>query len=160
MDVKLEKADASDSPVLHEMQKAAFWPLLEKYKDVETSPAAETLERVTSRITHREGVFCKIWADGKLAGAINIKWKEDERFWIGPLFVLPEYQGKGIAQEAMRQAEVQHPQAKSWELATLLEERGNCYLYEKMGFSKTGKYEKLNHLATLVYYRKSCGHKL
>lgn len=41
-----------------------------------------------------------------------------------------------------------------WELDTILEEEANCYLYEKMGYYKTGKVEKVNDKLTLVYYKK------
>ncbi len=33
-------------------------------------------------------------------------------------------------------------------------EAGNCYLYEKMGYQKTEKIEKINDRMTLVFYRK------
>jgi GNAT superfamily N-acetyltransferase len=152
--VTLEKAAVRDAPVLFNMQKTAFTPLLEKYRDYETSPANETIERLISRITQRQGSFLKIFADGQLAGAINVKWKEKNRFWISPIFILPAYQGHGIAQEAIRHVELLFPQAASWELSTLLEEQGNCYLYEKMGYIQTGKIEQLNEQATLVYYKR------
>jgi hypothetical protein len=29
-----------------------------------------------------------------------------------------------------------------WKLDTILQEEGNCYLYEKIGYRKTGKIEK------------------
>ena len=42
----------------------------------------------------------------------------------------------------------------NWELETILQEKGNCYLYEKMGYRATGKIEKINENMSLVYYRK------
>ena len=44
--------------------------------------------------------------------------------------------------------------AKTWELDTILQERGNCYLYEKLGFKKTEKTEIINEKMTLVFYEK------
>ena len=32
---------------------------------------------------------------------------------------------------------------RDWELDTILQETGNCYLYEKMGYYQTGKTEKV-----------------
>ena len=155
MAVILEKAVEADVPVLFAMQLASFTPLLEKYQDYETSPAAETIGRLAGRVNNPQGSFYKILAAGQTAGAINVKWKEENRFWIGPLFVLPEYQGQGFAQSAICQVESLYPTAESWELFTLLEEQGNCYLYEKLGYRKTGKIKKLNNRATLVHYRKN-----
>lgn len=36
----------------------------------------------------------------------------------------------------------------------ILQEKGNCYLYEKMGYKATGKTEKINDKMTLVFYEK------
>ena len=34
-------------------------------------------------------------------------------------------------------------------------EKGNLYLYEKMGYKQTGKTEVINERLTLVFYRKN-----
>ena len=34
--------------------------------------------------------------------------------------------------------------SENWELPTILQEKGNCYLYEKLGYKKTGKTEAIN----------------
>lgn len=35
-----------------------------------------------------------------------------------------------------------------------LKGKGNCYLYEKMGYCQTGKTRKINDNLTLVFYKK------
>lgn len=55
--------------------------------------------------------------------------------------------------EAIIEAERIHG-SDNWELDTILEEIGNCYLYEKLGYCKTGKIEKINDKLTLVFYKK------
>ncbi len=72
------------------------------------------------------------------------------------MFILPEFQGMGIAQKAIHLIERQFPQATTWELRTILEEKCNCYLYEKMGYSLTGETKRLNENLTLVGYKKIC----
>lgn len=156
MEVRLERATIEDAQVIYDSQVKAFMPLLEKYRDYETNPANETIERVISRISNPNGGFYKIVADNKLIGAICVVRKEDAQLWISPMFIVPSYQGKGIAQRSITLIEGMFPQAKSWELATILEEKINCYLYEKMGYSKTGVSKKLNNHATLVFYKKFC----
>lgn len=42
----------------------------------------------------------------------------------------------------------------NWELDTILQEEGNCYLYEKMGYHRTGKTVAINDKLTLVFYEK------
>jgi GNAT superfamily N-acetyltransferase len=154
MDIRLEKAVNEDAEAIFQIQIKAFQPLLEKYKDNQTNPANESIDRVLTRINRPNGGFYKILADQTLVGAICIHWKEESQFWISPMFILPEFQGKGIAQGAILLAEKMLPHAASWELATILEEERNCYLYEKMGYVKTGVRKKLNELATLVFYKR------
>ncbi|MRG87607.1 GNAT family N-acetyltransferase [Salinibacillus xinjiangensis] len=156
MEVRLDKATDKDAKFIFDIQVKAFKPLLDKYKDYETNPANETVERVITRINNPNSDFYKIFADNKLVGAICISWKEEVQFWISPMFVLSSYQGMGVAQKAIILIEEMFPQATTWELATIIEEERNCYLYEKMGYTKTGVRKKINDNATLIYYKKVC----
>ena len=87
--------------------------------------------------------------------SINIR-KLDEigSYKLHIINVLPEYQGRGIGQEAIRLAEGLFPDAKSWCLETLEDMPNNRHLYEKAGYKFTGKTEKINDKLTLVYYQK------
>ena len=40
-------------------------------------------------------------------------------------------------------------------LDTILQEEGNCYLYEKLGYKRTGKIEHINERMDIVYYEKN-----
>ncbi len=42
----------------------------------------------------------------------------------------------------------------NWQLDTILQEKQNCYLYEKMGYRRTGKMEKVNGKMDIVDYEK------
>ncbi|HJF31343.1 MAG TPA: GNAT family N-acetyltransferase [Sporosarcina psychrophila] len=154
MKVLLEKAIESDAQSIFDIQVNAFSPLLDIYEDYNTNPANETIERMLTRINTPSGAVYKIITDTTLVGAICVFWKEETQFWISPMFILPKYQGQGIAQKAITQIEKIFPQAVCWELATIAEEKRNCYLYEKMGFSKTGKIKKINERTTHVYFKK------
>ena len=153
-EVSLERATIKDAEALFEMQVKAFTPLMEMYKDYAINPANETIDRVIARITNPNGVFYKILLDTKPIGGICIFWKEEARFWISPMFILPEYQGQGVAKKTILLAEESFSQAVSWELATILEEKRNCHLYEKMGYVLTGEKRRINEHTTLVYYKK------
>ena len=72
---------------------------------------------------------------------------------ISPLFVMPEYRGKGVTQAAIRAAEAIHG-SENWQLGTILQEEGNCHLYEKMGYHQTGETKVINARMTLVFYEK------
>ncbi|MDQ0429308.1 GNAT superfamily N-acetyltransferase [Planomicrobium stackebrandtii] len=155
MKIRLEKATASDASAILAMQKSAFLPLLERYQDYDTNPANEKLERVLGRIESQGSFYYKIMAQEKMAGAIRIKRDAGNRFWVSPLFVDPRFQGLGIAGEAMKQAELLHAEAGIWELATILEEEGNCRFYINLGYRATGVIEELNNRATLGYFKKT-----
>ena len=72
---------------------------------------------------------------------------------ISPLFILPNFRGRGYATQAIIEAEKINGD-KNWFLDTILQEEGNCALYEKMGYVATGKTELLNDRMTLVDYEK------
>ncbi|WP_426454983.1 GNAT family N-acetyltransferase [Paenibacillus sp. S-38] len=156
MNISLQKAVESDAERIFSMQVRAFLPLLEKYQDYETSPANMTVEQVRARIRQPQSRYYLILSDGQPAGAIRVVRREEEKYWISPIFILPEYQGRGLAQRTIERVWELHSEAPCWHLATLLEEERNCYLYEKMGFVRTGEQKRLNERATLVFYRKEC----
>ncbi|MGE7624042.1 GNAT family N-acetyltransferase [Viridibacillus sp. NPDC096237] len=133
------------------MQKKAFQKLLDKYQDYETNPANESIERLTEKI--QNGSFFKIISDNKFVGAIRIVQRNNSN-WISPIFILPEYQGKGIAQKAMLLAEDLFSEYNVWELQTILQENSNCYLYEKIGYKRTDFERQINSRMTLIGYKK------
>ncbi len=154
MEIRLEKATLSDAPRLWQAQREAFAELLEKYQDHDTNPGAEPLSTIERKVTQQGSTFYLIYAQGELVGAIRIALMPDGvEKRISPLFVLPKYRGKGIAQQAIREVERLHG-SENWALETVLQEKGNCYLYEKMGYRQTGKSEAVNDRLTLVLYAK------
>jgi hypothetical protein len=43
---------------------------------------------------------------------------------------------------------------KDIKLDTILQEKDNCYLYEKLGYRQTSKTEIINDKMTIVFYEK------
>ena len=97
-----------------------------------------------------------IIANGIAAGAIRVVDKHEYSVTkrISPVFVMPEYRNRGLAQKAIKLAEEKHG-CSNWELETILEEKENCYLYEKMGYKKTDKIKIINKKLTLICYEKT-----
>ena len=155
MNCELRRATINDAKEIWKMQKEAFTELFEKYQDYETNPANEPLEKIQDRLEREESYFYFIELDNVKVGAIRVIDYKDEtkRKKISPLFILPQYRGKKIAQKAISLCEELHGES-FWELDTILEERGNCYLYEKMGYHRTGETRKVNNKLTLIYYEK------
>ena len=67
---------------------------------------------------------------------------------------MPELQGQGIAQKALTILESVFADARVWELETILQEKRNCHLYEKLGFRQTGECRVINDNMTIVGYEK------
>lgn len=154
MTLTLFKSGINEAVVIHEMQIKAFMPLLNKYQDYETNPANESLERVIDRVNQTYADYYIIKNDNIPVGAIRIRRKEDKVYRVSPIFVLPEHQGNGIAQRVFTIIEDKYNDARIWELDTILQEQGNCYLYEKLGYKKTGQLKQVNDKMTLVCYEK------
>lgn len=154
MIIHLHKSDIKDAALIHEMQIRAFMPLFEKYEDVESSPATESVERIVSRINQSFTDYYIIKNSNTPVGAIRIVRKNNNVYRVSPIFILPEHQGQGIAQKVFTIIEEKYIDAKMWELDTILEEQGNCYLYEKIGYKRTEEINIVNDKMTIVYYEK------
>ena len=150
--MELIRAGADDAQALWEMQVQAFSGLLEKYRDYGTSPAAEKLEKVQARLSDGS-FFYFICEGGEKVGAIRIVVGEDGTKRISPLFIMQRFRRKGYAMQAIRLAENLHGK-HGWALETILQEDGNCRLYERLGYKRTGRTEKINEYMDLVYYEK------
>ena len=155
MNMKLLRIGLDDANVLWEMQVEAFQGLYKKYEDEETSPAAEKIDKTIMRLEQTFSYFYFIVVDDVKVGAIRVvdKKEDGKPKRISPIFIMEEYRNKGYAQEAIKLVEEIHG-STNWELDTILEEKGNCFLYEKMGYHKTGKTEAVNDKMTLVFYKK------
>ena len=153
MKVNLLKTDLSDAEKLLEIQKTCFTPHLQRYQDFETSPATVSLDRIKWQIENEN--FYKIILNDVWVGSINIRKLDAIGIYMLHIInVLPEYQGMGIGQLAIKLAEELFPDAKIWCLETLEDMPYNRHVYEKAGYKFTGKTEKINDKLTLVYYQK------
>lgn len=152
--VYLKKASVSDAHELHQMQVQAFLPLLYRYRDYETNPAAEEPERTFGRLQREGSHYYFILKNGEKVGAIRVQ-QLGEMCRISPIFILPEHQGNGYAQKALALVEDLHPGTRCWELDTILQEPKLRHLYEKSGYCQTGEEIPVNDKMSLVVYQKS-----
>lgn len=154
MQIELIRASVEDAQYLWEIQVKAFQPLLDKYKDFDTSPANEHIDKMIARLEQEETYYYFICIGSLVVGAIRVvDFQTETKKRISPLFVLPEYQNRGIVQSAIKLCEQIHGSDR-WELSTILQEKGNCYLYEKLGYTRIDKQEKISDQMTLVFYEK------
>ena len=154
MSVELKAVTRDDIETVWKMQVEAFAGLLEKYRDYDMSPAAEGVDKVLARFEQPWTTYYFIMANDEKVGVIRVVDKKDgSRKRISPIWIMPEYRNKGYAQQAMIEAEKLYG-VDNWCLDTILQEKGNLHLYEKLGYNQTGKIDKINDLMDIVYYEK------
>ena len=155
MKIDLIRASLKDTKEIWEIQIKSFGELLDKYQDFETNPANEFISNIEMRLKQNFTFFYFICIDNKKVGAIRIidHKEENKNKRISPIFILPKYRNKGIAQSVIKICEEIHGN-NNWELSTILQEKGNCYLYEKLGYRPTGKTQFINDRLTLIFYEK------
>lgn len=151
--ITLSSAEAYDAEKLLSIQKKVFMPLYKKYEDHKTSPATQTMEKFLRRFDI--GDYYKIICGDDLVGGVFVYPKEPGIMRFHIINIIEEYQNRGITQEVMTRLELMYPESESWELDTILSEKRNCYLYEKMGYVQSGKLQHINDKLTLVNYRKN-----
>jgi len=153
VEVRIERAKLEDAKLILEGQRKCFLPLLERYQDHDLNPCNEKLESIQKSII--EHYFYKILVDGKFSGAVYVHENPDKlHMKLHTIYVLPEYQNLGVAQKAIEYVEKIHNCAVEWVLETPHDLEKNHHLYEKMGYVKTGKTEKINDRLTIVHFKK------
>lgn len=145
----------SDIDTIFEIQQEAYKPLYEKYHDNNSNPYMENKEIILQKYTKAGTKGYLFYKNEEPVGTVRINlYPENKSGKISALGVHPKYQNQGIAQQALIKIEEMHSEVKRWFLDTILEETGNCHLYEKIGYKRTGKIEKINENLTLVFYEK------
>ena len=154
IEVELVPVKEDELELLHKMQIESFMPLYEKYHD-DGSPAIESIERIRRRAAVINRQYYFIVKDGVRVGVINIGHNdpnEKKVSFISPLFVLPKYQNQGLGYAAIQKAFEISPEVTTWKLETILQEEGNCHLYEKCGFKRVGDENIVTDKMTLIFY--------
>ena len=155
MGVSLVKVTREDLETVWRMQLDAFSELLDRYKDYDISPGAEPVDNVIARFEQPWTTYYFIEAEGEKVGVIRVVDKNDgSRKRISPLWIMAGFRGRGYAQQAITAVEEIYG-SDNWSLDTILQEKGNCHLYEKMGYHQTGKIEHINDRMDIVFYEKN-----
>ena len=150
----LRLIEKNECEKLWRMQVEAFSDLLEKYRDYDISPANEPMSRIMERLEQPFTYYYFIMDGDTAVGAVRVvDMKDSSPKRISPIFIMKEHRGKGFAKAAIRAVEELHG-ADNWALDTILQEEGNCRLYEKMGYRRTGDTQVINERMTLVFYEK------
>ncbi len=154
MSIQLRKATIEDCEQIHRMQVASFRALLEKYHDLETNPGAEPRSRVVERMEQPFTDYYIILLNDTEIGAIRVVRRSEDVCRVAQLFILPEFQGRGYAQQAMLITETLYPLVTVWQLDTIMQEEKLCYLYEKLGYRRTGETETIQPGMDIIDFEK------
>lgn len=151
--LKIIQFNQTHLDIVFDIQKRAFFPLYKKYEDIETNPYCESKEIIRSKYSRRDTDGYLFLYANKFVGCVRII-KKHFTCKISALAVLPEYQNKGIAQTALLQIENNYPHIRTWKLATIKQEQGNCHLYEILGYKTTGHEKSIKNGFTIIEYMK------
>lgn len=157
--IKVSRISSEIADTIHKIQKECFNPLLKIYEDYDLSPAMESVEKIKEKIDRNNTIAYIFEFNGINVGWVRVIEYPNLTFKIAALCILPEYQNKGLAQEALKQIESFYPNAKRWILDTILQEKGNCHLYEKIGYVRFGDVIPINDRMTIVSYEKYVNNK-
>lgn len=153
--IELKTVVRGDIETVWKMQLEAFADLLEKYQDYDMSPANESYDKVLARFEQPWTTYFFIMANAEKVGVIRIIDKKDgSRKRISPIWIMPEYRNNGYAQQAILEVEKLYG-SEGWCLDTILQEKGNLHLYEKLGYHQTGRIDKVNDRMDIVFYEKN-----
>lgn len=153
MSVTLQRIKRNELKSAWIMQKKGFSDIFLKYFD-KISPVLQGYIKF-KRKSNRIDMYWIIYNDIRV-GEIWIGEKEGIGY-LANIFVLKSYRNRGIAQQAIITAEGLYPDYAVWRLDTIRQEKGNCHLYEKLGYIPTGEEHKINKRMTIINYEKKKG---
>lgn len=125
--VELVLATEKDAELLHQMKYEAFLPLYEKYHDDETSPVKESMEKAIKCIQMKNSDYHLIKLGNEFVGGVRIVEKQEGVFSISPMFILPEYQNRGIGYAAIQKVLALYPKAITWRLDSLIKKYAQIF---------------------------------
>ena len=111
--ITLRITTIEDVNALTAVQQNAFLPLYEKYHDA-GNPYLRDERDILCRLNNPKFLYLTILSDEKIVGGIlyrikgstpfvkNLRWG---KYYLGRVYISPEYQNKGIATEAILQSE-------------------------------------------------------
>lgn len=133
--------------ILSEIQKQAFYPLYERYHD-EGNPYLRGVEDIANRLNNEYFKYFTIFENDNIVGGILYKCAGrtpfveqlgEGEFYLQRVYVRPERQCCGIAQNAILLCEAAFQNAEKFIVDFPVDLDKNRRCYEKAGFRDTGK---------------------
>lgn len=125
MEIKFKKASKADIPTLLEIEKSV--------EGQKTYSAMLTAEEWLEAFEKNTSIYL-LELDAKIVGEVSYEIKKTDHAYIDGLVVRPEFQGKGIAREAMNALLEELKVFKRVDLVTHPENIAAINLYKSLGF--------------------------
>lgn len=152
MKVELRKIKKTELFKAYIMHFKGFLPTFINYRD-KINPIFCTYPKFKKYFNHQDISMYFIILNDIPVGQIWIL-KKDSICKLARIFVLKEFQNNGIATQVILQAEQIFSGQKHWLLDTIKQERNNCHLYEKLGYTQTSNEKVINKRMTIIEYEK------
>lgn len=136
MKIEFTKATIDDVDKLIDVQNQSFYADFVKYG--ECPGYNHSKESMTNIILNR--ITYKIICNNQIVGDIIVRDNNDSTYFLGGVCVIPDYENKGIGQEAIKFIESQFPNTTAWTLETPADKKRNHYFYKKMGYTIVKEY--------------------
>lgn len=150
MAVDIMKACFEDIGKLIEVQNESFYEDFILYGEC---PAYN--ESKQSMEEHlKNAIVYKILWDNEIIGDVIVRKKENGRYYLRVICVIPRYQNFGVGKKAIQFIEKDISDAVEWELITPFKSYRNHYFYEKMGYLKVKEYIHSDVLTMFVYKKQ------
>jgi ribosomal protein S18 acetylase RimI-like enzyme len=145
----IETASLLDAAAILALQKLAFQSEARRYNAWTIPPLTQSLESLSEEFAG--ALVLKATLNGQLVGSVRAKATADVCA-IGGLVVHPDYQGRGLGSQLLRDIEARFEHVSRYELFTGAESEPNIRLYRRHGYVIT--HRQVASPVPLVYMEK------
>ena len=164
MNIAVRWTVPEDAPKLADIQREAFLPMYEKYKDSD-NPCLRGKEDILPRLLLRQRfLYFTILIDDEIAGGIlyrrvgnGLFFRELNKgeYYLQRVYVAPGAQRSGVAKESLRQCESILRDANAFFVDFPTDMSSNKKFFESVGFKDTGKRYEVASGMLHAFYKKS-----
>jgi ribosomal protein S18 acetylase RimI-like enzyme len=149
--MEIVKATFEDLPKILDLQKLAYLSEAKLHNNYSIQPLTQTLEELENEFNKNVILELLDTKNNEIIGSIRA-YEENDRVYIGKLFIHPDYQNNGFGTKLLENIETFF-ENKTFELFTSSKSERNLYLYKKLGY-KEYKREKISEKMEMVYLKK------